>query len=87
MVAVFLREDMLDLAGGVDEPHHQLHVALHSRGEDDRLALLAQVAEEVFQVLALVDVEQTLVVLEPQVEIVFAPGGGEVAFLIGSEGE
>ena len=48
---------MLDFFRGIDEAHHQLHVAPHSCGEDDWLALLREIGEEVIKIFAFVDVE------------------------------
>ena len=62
---MLLCEDMLDFPGGVDEAHHQLHVAPHACREDDGLALFGEVGEEVIEILAFVDVEEALVILEP----------------------
>ena len=86
-IAVLLGEDVLDFAGGVDQTHHQLHVAGYPSGKDDRFALLGEIGQKVIQVFAFVDVEEGLVLLKPKMEIFLPARAHHVAFLIGRKGE
>jgi hypothetical protein len=61
---------MLYFPSWVKGIHHQIHIALHTSGKDDWLALLSNIVDEVVKVLPFVNTEICIICFIFPIEVV-----------------